>query len=266
MFKTLRNVALPIIFGILMCGVLFAQQPQASEVQRYRQEIQACSQVVDSWQWQADVQILFVVSVICFGALITIFQGINKGWCKPATLVLGAATTILTGINARVFQADYRVLQQSVIDGSSLISDLNGIVDGFGQPQADVNGLKARWVATKTQFNGLRKAVLQGKSSAALHIWKTVYAQSSVPTWMTSPPTDKSNLYFSGMAEDRSIEVARQRSVDNAAAAGVAQLSTDGTDRELLGKVIASSSAVEKSYFEFDKNIRSLPVLHATAD
>ena len=256
MCKAWRGALRGIVLGALLCGSAFAQQPQAPEIQRYRQEIQECSRIVSNWQWEANVQISFVISVIVFGALITIFQGMNKGWCKPATLVLGAFVTILTSINAKVFSADYRILQQSVIDGKDLIEQLNGIIDNLNLPQTDVPGLENQWVKTKTQFSGLQKAVLQGASkTAALHIWaKTVNAQSTAPTWVNRPPIDDYNLYFVGMAEDRSIEVARQGSFDNAVANGVAKLSSDKTtDVEALRRVIASSSAVDKSSFVFDK-------------
>jgi hypothetical protein len=126
----------------------FAQNPVNSQAQHYQKQIDECSRVVGNWQLQAHLQIAFVLIVILCGALITIFQGVSKGWCKPATLFLGACTTILTSVNAKVFTADYRVLQQSVIEGDDLIDQLNTIVENLSSPQADAAGLQAQWIKT----------------------------------------------------------------------------------------------------------------------
>lgn len=68
---------------------------------------------------------LLTITVIVFGALITVLQSSKRSWCKTTTVILGAATSIFTGINAKVFSADYRFLQQSSIDARVLIDQLN---------------------------------------------------------------------------------------------------------------------------------------------
>lgn len=253
MFEAWKNVAGAIALGVLAQGRLFAQQSSGPDLERYRREIQDCIHVINSWQWQAHLQAAFVLAVILFGALVTIFQSLNKNWCKLPILILGGCITIFTGVNAKVFSADYRVLEQSVIDANDMIEKLNRIVDELGRPQADVAGLEAQWINVKTQFSGLRKAVLMGKTAAFKVSTRTVYAQGSVPTWVTHPPSDAYNLYFAGTGEDRSLTVARQQSMDNAVT-GLARLSGQRTDCDAVRRVIASSAATDKSYFEFDKS------------
>lgn len=254
-FKTSANAARGILFSLFLCGSLLAQQAPDPDIQRYRQQIEECNQVIQSWQFQADLQIIFVVAVLVFGALITIFQGLTKGWTKAATLVLGASTTILTGVNAKVFSADYRVLQQSAIDGSQLVDQLNETLEGLGRPGANEDSLKKQWLATKTQFAGLRRAVLQGTNKTAdFQVFpRSVYAQSRIPTWAIHPPADEFNVYFTGVGEGRSLDVARQRSMDAAVSTGADKLSaTSGRDNEALRQILSSSAATDKSYFGFD--------------
>src|SRR5690348_10644170 len=57
---------------------------------------------VQHWDNQAGIQVTLTIAVIVFGALVTILQGMNKGWCKGATLALGAGVSILTGITTKV--------------------------------------------------------------------------------------------------------------------------------------------------------------------
>jgi len=255
--KASRITVGALVFALLVCGSLVAQQSGLPEIERYRHNIQECDRVIANWHWEANLQRFLVLLVIVFGALITIFQALKRGWCKAATLALGACTTILTSVNAEVFSADYRVLQESAIDGNQLVDQLRGIVDDLARPNADVTGLNVRWLATMTQFTGLQKAVLKGTNkTTALRSWmETVYAQSKTPSWIARIPADNYNLYFAGIGEDRSIEVARQRSLEAAVAAGVDRLSArGGADRETLRQVLMSTAATDKSYFEFDKS------------
>ena len=271
------------IFPLFVSSFLTAQQPLATEIQRYQKHIADCNQVIASWQWEARLQIFFVLLIIVFGALIAGLQipgrgpnqettnrgakrahaeGANtektkwNGWRAITVGILGGLTVALTSINAKLFPADYRVLQQSVIEGSQMVDQLNEIVDNLTQPNADVAGLKSQWLTTKTQFTGLQKAVLQGTNKIADLVSRgtTVYAQSRVPTWISHPPTDDYNLYFAGTGEDTSIEAARQRSIESAVATAVNKVSADsGADPEALRPIITSSVAVDKSYFEYDK-------------
>src|SRR5215472_18981599 len=142
-----------VVLGLLLSAYSFSEP---YNVAHHQQEIQDYNRILHGWQIQARLQIAFVIAVFTFGALITIFQGMNKGWSKPVTLILGALTTILTGVNAKVFSADYRMLQRSVVDGRDLVDTLDSIVGALDEPNADVKGLEEQWLSTKTKFNGLQ--------------------------------------------------------------------------------------------------------------
>jgi hypothetical protein len=267
-----------------------AQQPISPDVQSHQDTIHRFEAVAQNWRSQASLQIAFVLAVIVFGALITIFQGVNKGWCKPATLVLGACTTVLTAVNTKVFSADYRVFQQSAIDADQMTDQLKTVVRLEGHPNADIDGLEKQFLATVTQFRTLQKSVTLGTgiqgmagnsnkpTSGFLSSWTaTVYAQSAqsaqsrVPSWVSDrPPSDRYSLYYVGEGQDSSITVARQRSFDAAVAQARKELSPGGnTDSNKLSSYVASSSNVERTYFTFDEGkgvYRFYTLLHISAD
>jgi hypothetical protein len=252
------------VFGVGFC---LAQQPIPANIGSHQQTIQQIRDIAQNWRWQAEVQISFVIAVILFGALITIFQGLSKGWCKPATLVLGACTTILTAVNTKVFSADYRVFQQSAIDADVMTDQMTDLVRRENNPTANVDELEAQFLSLTTQFRSLQRAVTLGTaaksaagnspaSSASLLDAGigSVYAQSAVPAWVTQPPSGANSLYVVGIGQDASIASAEQLSINNAVAAAVKQVSSgSNTDVPRLTKFIASASLIENKYFTFDE-------------
>src|SRR5256885_17018201 len=52
--------------------------------------------MIAEWDQQASLQSALEIMVIVFGAAITVVQGFQKGWAKPATIVMGACTTIFS--------------------------------------------------------------------------------------------------------------------------------------------------------------------------
>jgi hypothetical protein len=260
--RFLSMIVWVLVLGASMTSLSFAQQPMIPDFQFHAQTIHEVQAVAQNWRWQAELQIAFVVAVIVFGALITIIQGVNRSWCKSATLVLGACITILTAVNTKVFSADYRVLQESAIDADQMIDQLELFVRLETMPSADVNGLEKQILSTTTQFRALQRAVATGKAAGNSTAQESspspwtglVYAQSNVPSWVTQPPTDSYSLYFVGIGEGPSTNVAAQQSFDSAVAAGVKALSAGGnTDINRLRSFIASSSVVKNKYLTFDE-------------
>jgi hypothetical protein len=265
-----------------------AQQPMSPDAQEHLNTIQQVEAVAQNWRSQASLQIAFVLAVIVFGALITIFQGVNKGWCKPATLVLGACTTVLTAVNTKVFSADYRVFQQSAIDADQMTDQLKTVVRLEGHPNADIDGLEKQFLATVTQFRTLQKSVTLGTgiqgmagnsakpTSGLLSSWTSTayaqsYEQSSAPSWVTQrPQSDRYSLYFVGEGDDPSLTNARKKAFDAAVAQAVKELSAGAnTDVNKLGSYVASSSNIEGSYFTSDggkRLYRYYILLHISAD
>lgn len=259
-----------LILAVSAASLSFAQQSMSTDIRDHQQTIQELQKVAQNWRLQADIQIGFVIGVILFGALITVFQGMSKGWAKPATVVLGACTTIFTAVNAKVFSADYRVFQQSAIDADMMTDQMKQIIRRESHPNANVDDLESQFLSLTTQFRSLQRAVTLGTaakpvegspsapSGAALFPFLSIVhaqeaAQSDVPSWVTKTPTGPYSLYFVGIGQDTSIVSAQKQSIDNAVAAAVKQVSAGrNTDTERLTSFITSSSLIESKYFTFD--------------
>lgn len=257
--------AVPSRFLLLVCllclcfssvfGAGTASSPQ--RIAHYRQTVQECQETVKNWEREADLQLGFVISVIVFGAAITVIQALGRGWSKTTTIVLGACTSILTGVNARVFSADYRVLEQSAIDAHGVIEQLDIVIDALisVDSQPERNDLESQWLKLLDQFRVLQKRLLQNQNIGPSTILTTAYAQSSAgPAWInTTTSQDVYSFYFVGHAEDRSITAAQKRSFDDAVEVGRREIWKTDADPDATRKFVAASSAVDATWFRYDK-------------
>jgi hypothetical protein len=258
--RLLFRAGLSVLFILIIQLEASAQSLPAGQISHYRQELADCQNVVVRWQHQADLEIALTLAVIVFGALITVLQASTKSWSKFVTVVLGAAVTVFTGVNAKIFSVDYRVLQQSAIDAQALIEQLTTIVErlAVSSSAVDTNGLEGEWLRTISEFRTLEKSVLTGHSAAAILTLQEVYAQAQPlsPPWIQSPPTDNSNLYVVGEGKDSSLTAAQQKSMENAIDKAVDQVGSQGNvDRTRLRKFISSFSTVQTTWFVWNPNI-----------
>lgn len=119
------------------CAPSFSQPPSAGQVKPtestnpFDKPVEDVRQEIQRWERNANIQISFVIAIILFGALISAFQGSTQKWGKVATLVLGITTSVLTGINAKVFSQDYRTLQSAATEGRVILKRLDTIVAYF---------------------------------------------------------------------------------------------------------------------------------------
>ena len=80
------------------------------------------------WEHEAHIQIALAIVIIVFGASVGVLQAYNRSWCKVMTVVLGAGISVMTGINSKVFEADYRALQRAALEGRAIVRSLNEIL------------------------------------------------------------------------------------------------------------------------------------------
>src|SRR5947207_4516161 len=81
--------------------------------------------MITEWDQQATLQSALEIMVIVFGAAITIIQGFQKGWAKPATIAMGACTTVFSAVNTKVFPTDRRELRAAVVDANRIMTKLH---------------------------------------------------------------------------------------------------------------------------------------------
>lgn len=249
--------------------VLKAQTTVDNPLKTFEMEIQDFQQQIGAWERQAHIQIVLVAAVVVFGALISAFQGSEKKWSRVATLSLGIATSICTGINSQVFSADYRSLHRAASEGQSIVRKLHNIIANLeaAQPSGeDLKEFKSEFSKGVDDFNQISKN-LEGNGSAqpspggsqaafALGL-PLVYAQSSspAPAWVNKLPSDDRSFYFLGTASDASLSNARTNSLNDAInkASSALMPGEPYSAGRSPSAPIKDAASVQDTYFSFDK-------------
>lgn len=220
---------------------------------------------VQHWESLATLQIVLTIAVIIFGALVTILQGSSRGWCKTATLALGAGVSIITGISTKVFPADYRALEKSAVQVRSVLRELSEILDRFDPQQTPENRLelRAEFMKKYADIDTIEKQLFARNS--ILGEPGVVYAAvvRKEPEWVTNIPTDSRSLFFVGVGEDSSLAKANQLSFEDAVHCAASALSSKvvaqskarmGPPSTALTDFVRKSLQVDNTYFAFDRD------------
>ena len=247
--------------------------------------LQACEQQVAGWRREEHTQIVLVICIMISGAVISGVQkgksspatdGSGGGWIKWTTVVLGIATTVmtaLTGLDSRVFTADYRTLRQAAFEGEHFISTMAVITEQLKDtslsPQ-DRIAVTGEYLSMLEKFHAVGEKMygkpVSASTSAAsgtdvgdssFHFLPIVHAQAQAgpPAWVKSPPSDNTSLYFVGQAADASLATARQNSLDDAyrnAVAPLKRLAPTAADADLL-RIMKASAVLQNSTFTYDR-------------
>jgi len=281
----MRRVTLLILVWLLVAicfsfSGIQAQAPATNNVvSDLERPILACERQIAGWRREEHTQIALIISVMVFGAIISALQknrpaetdpkpsGVS--WTKWTTIVLGIATTVITGITgigSKVFTADYRTLRQTAFDGEALVNTLSvmaGQLKDGHLSQEDTVAVTGEYLQTLEKFHALgRKMYEPASASSAADAQKMdsgfsllppVYAQSATPAWVQNPPADKTSLYFVGQATDTSLSNAKQNSLNDAfhrAAVALKEQAPRASDADLL-KIVQASAVVQDSTFRY---------------
>jgi hypothetical protein len=269
--KQLRLLyAILILIAVSINPVLLkAQTTVNNPLKTFEMEIQDFERQIGAWERQAHIQITLVVAVVVFGALISAFQGSAKKWSKVATLTLGIATTVCTGINSQAFSADYRSLHRAASEGQSIVRKLNNIIANFeaAQPTGpDLTEFKSEFSKRVDDFNQISKNLegngsapaVQGGTQVAFTLGlPLVYAQSSspAPAWVNKLPSDDRSFYFLGTASDVSLSSAKANSLNDAInkASSALMPGEPYSAGQSASAPIKDAASVQDTYFSYDK-------------
>ena len=262
---------LPSLFGMLLL-LIFAVCPfskaQTLPAQNnpFEKPVQDVQRDITRWERNANIQIGFVIGIITFGALITVFQSSTQSWCKTATVALGIATSILTGVNAKVFPADYRSYQRAASDGRAVVKRLEVMNATFAEAQPTGSDLETftrefnnkiemfNNITTKLEGSTESTVTSPGSNSGEIQLLRPVYAQAApeAPSWVQNLPSDSRNIFFLGKSSQNSLARAKSDSFDDAmkqasAALAPSELYTDS-------RFVREAAIVQDTFFAFDKN------------
>jgi len=231
---------------------IHAQTPatSTSAINGFLSSIQNCEHQVAIWRLEDRLAIVFAVLLIVFGIVISTLHRSQGKWARSAILVLGAGSTILTAINTRVLDADYRTLERTISDGDAAIRQLDAlaqIMQGAPPSTKDWEDAKDAFLKELAQFqvisNGLTGTASNPQAQNSEGVLPRVYAQSTLPAWVQKPQQDNASLYFVGSAVDSNLMNAKQNSLDDAYHNAVLALRSKApitSDASLLALVRAS--------------------------
>ena len=248
---------------------LHAQTSNNSGGSALERPIKSDERQIASWDREATIQIVLVIAVAVFGALISLFQKWNDRWAKTATVSLGLATTILTAVDTKAFSADYRSLRLAASEGRAITAQLWGLVAIINDPQTSVDNRVAnqgvylnKLAQFQTVIDHLQGSNIDSKSQTpmgGLLMLPVVYAQSAanLPTWVKNPPpSDNASLYFRGVGYDASLSEAKAKSANDAYSNALQALKGEApqaSDADILS-LIKAAAIVQDSAFLVGNN------------
>jgi len=265
---------------LLSCGWILAlmaaslapaplRAQSAATTNPFEKSIQEIQNQITAWDHQASIQIVLVIAVVVFGAVISVLQKSTGNAAKVATVVLGLATSIVTGINAKVFSVDYRSLQRAAMEGNAIVRKLHGMLAVFteAQPQgADLVKFNADFLQRLDDFNQISKALegagspgatSGGNQQASVFTVPLVYAQSAstAPSWLANLPSDDRSFFYLGKASDASLSTAQADSLKGAMSQITSALNPgDPYSADLnVSTPIKDAAVVQDTYFSYDK-------------
>jgi hypothetical protein len=192
---------------------------------------------IQEWEKAGSLELSATIIIGIIGLVITLIQAISSFWIKIVTALLGFISGSLILVNQNCFDADHRAYR-------SLAKRSHELVDNFK--------MQLRRLApdpliplTKDQFDDLFKQLLKlkgdvgdldratfGKNavppasastgSVSFSLINSAYAQERVndmPEWAKVLPVDTDNIYFVGVANDRTAAAARDAAQKQAKAA-----------------------------------------------
>jgi hypothetical protein len=192
---------------------------------------------VDGWEHQSEQQVYLSVAVGILGLLVSALQGSARTWTKALTVGVGFLISALTLLTNKVYTADYRTLERSVVQARPILEHLQGIILKFDPSQTPQNMLavEAEFDTTCNKIDLIAQKMLgidsgQIQSGRVFRFVPVVYAAQpqGPPGWTaTKIQSDKTNAYIVGQGESKSLYEAKAASEDDAMNKAVEWLGSD---------------------------------------
>lgn len=265
-----RFALIGFLLAVCLCpSSACSQSGSASSTQSgIERTLQNCQRDIAGWSHEAALEITLAILIIILGGAVSLLQKSDEKWAKRATVGLGVAISIFTGVNSRIFLADDRTLRRAAFDGRSVLNELLVISDEMKDDNLTSDNraaLSASYLKKLAEFhaigeklNGTQPTATAPESVAtSLLSLPRVYAESSstAPSWVRNPPSNDVSYFFVGKASDPSLAKAQKASLDDALSNAVQALRSkapSASDAGLLS-VIKGSSLVQDTSFSYQK-------------
>ena len=244
-----------------------------------QQRLERRQAIVNGWGSEARQQIFFSVAIGMLGLVVGLLQASRKPWAKGLTVGVGFCVSAITLFTNKIYTADYRTLQKSVIEATPIIEDLQAILLTF-EPTQSVENQKATEVEFVTKCGKIDLIVQRlqdlgtpssdsANKSARMFQLEIVYAQpqqaqqtttASQPSWTyKNVQTDGKSTFFVGVFESRSLSAAKGASLDVAAHVaahwirGDAQVDEKSEVSPQLVELAKHTVDVDDTWFSYDR-------------
>ena len=215
--------------------------------------------MIAGWDQQATLQSVLEIMVIVFGAAITVVQGFQKGWAKPATIAMGACTTVFSAVNTKVFPTDRRELRAAVVEGNRIMTKLHHrssvlIAETDAQKRADL-GVELEEELGRFDDVVSRVTGAPGESAKKTGLFSTpVYAMPLDNPCGLKVKSDSLRFYYVGVNRNPSVSQAKDLSQKDAIEQAVRELTPKGLDPAAVRQMLEKLAVVDDTAYVSSKD------------
>ncbi len=187
---------------------------------------------IDKWERTSREIECLTYAVVAIGIIVAASQALNKGWIKVGVATLGVMSALIVAFDHIFFPADDRAFQKVARQARSKLqafgielaqytvlddSTRKGLYQKFAKLIQDVADLENAAIynggtpptASVTDFNSNALLATTARADQGTD-------SNHVPAWAQKKPADDKNLYFLGIADGTTFEIARQNALTKA--------------------------------------------------
>jgi hypothetical protein len=216
--------------------------------------------MIAEWDRQASIQSLLEIMVIVLGAAITVVQGFQKGWCKPATIAMGAGTTIFSAINTKVLPSDRRELRAAVVEGNRLVTKMHRRARALNEASSpegktaltlELEEVLGKFDDLAVRVNSGDKGKVEPQTSGGLFT-TPVYAMAAGDDCGLTLKYDSLRFYYLGSTRNVSVTQAKTLSHRDAIDRAAKELTPKGLDQVAVRDMLEKLAVVDDTAYNRD--------------
>ncbi len=207
----------------VVLSLLFIAVPDAHGADLHRYIVDSISDIqkhVAAWYRYGSLELSVTILIGVVGLVISGLQLVQAGWIKIVTAILGILSGGLLLVKQQCFDGDHRAYNLLATQVEQLVASFNRQFVRYDEPLSrnDYDFLCDALDKLQSKITSLQNAAF-GKSGAPATTTKSTsfslitsaYAEEmpDVPAWVNNVPTDADNIYFVGVANDRTPQAAR---------------------------------------------------------
>jgi acetolactate synthase regulatory subunit len=180
------------------------------------------------WERHAIILQTLTFLVAAFGIVVAAMQAATGRWVRASVAALSVASSLIIAYNQNFYPADNRSFERLAKKAKYKVDQFRDEVEAFPQlDEALTKDFRRKFSVLKGEIASLEEETLKNAVTTASATTYSIPGISSAyaggltaevrsPDWLKKPPQDQRNLYFVGVAEGKTIEVARSNALSSA--------------------------------------------------